>query len=274
MKVLEYRMKQGCFVHSPRLKSMMQNFGKPDICEVAQKESILLARTKYWSRRTPEKKLPKIFKKLSPTVSKQDRIRSFSVDEKVAIKEKSPAAEVKQKRSLSLNNRTKVEKEVSAKKHESQKKSRRRINTDHSKPQPQTTSRSLLRKRSLCSSDTEAETENLRPSSEESPNSKRTRLARGQLFEGNFVLSDENRAEQPKPNPTVLVDSSAQNNSIESKPARNLSKDVDMKRDKTSLVKKSPLKACRNVTVLRRRLRRKSSPSYFCAKQYQCYVLY
>ena len=271
--MLEYRMKQGCYVHSPRLKSMMQNFGKPEVCEVAQKETNLLTRTKYWNPRTPEKKLPKPFRRFSPTALKQHQAKNLALENDVKTIEL-PATETKPKR-RSSSNKTKAD-EISSKKRDLQKSRRHRTTTDTTQDRAQNTSRFMLRKRSHSSSETDIETENLRPSSEHSPNSKRARLAQGQLFEASFVLSDDNRTEPAKANSSVLVDSSTQNSSVSTKSTAAVTKQSGLKREKSPVAKKSPLKACRSDRLLKRqlRLRRKSSPSYFCAKQYQCYVLY
>ena len=269
-------MKQGCYVHSPRLKSMMQKIGQPQVCEIAHKESTLLARSKYWNSRTPEKKSAKPFKKSSPHSPKNGINLNFLTDD--IIGSSSKRTETSQKRRLSFSTKNKAERHFPNGTVDIPKRRRRRAATEsHHQRSAPTTTLSLRKRRSLSSSETDVETENQRPSSGNSQSAKNSRLASGELFEANFVLSDENRTDTPhRTNASVLSDSSTNDNSLGSISDKSEADEARRGLKVEPVIKKSPLRGCRNASALKRqlRVRRKSAPSYFCAKPYQCYVLY
>lgn len=265
--------------HTPRMLSMLHKSSQPDVSEVARRESLLLARSKYWRRNKtsnddekPLKPNLKIIKKRSPKRTKNDRSLSVSSDDSVVSFLSDD--DIKQKQKLSCQSAIKLNPDGTVKR----KRGRPPLNKNliaqkmSTKNSPPTT---CLKRTLNCGLDTE----NRKPP-DSSYLSKKARISRGQLYEGNFSLADgSSKIKTRRSHFRILSDSFPVNNNVKVKPKANRSQEVqnDTKSEKLRVVeKKSSPRSIRNTSPLKRQvqMRRKSVPSYFSAKRFHCYVLY
>ena len=260
--------------HTPRMVSMLQKSSEPDVCNLARRESTLLAKSKYWRRHKsksngtkPLKPILKANKKKSPKRSRNNRSLSISSDDSmVSFSSRSSDDDIKQKQRLTAHAATKATTDQTVKR----KRGRPPLNKNLNPKKNNIPNSS--KKRTLSSN---FDAENRQP-----PDLrlyKRSRISRGQLYEGNFSLTDETTKVKTRRRShfRVLSDSFPINNSVKAKPKatqRHQSERVENSRSD----RKSLPRVYRNVSPLKRQVqqRRKSVPSYFSAKRFHCYVLY